>query len=93
MVAVTCSQPSRPRTRAESLYSLPQPVIATAPTPAASSVVVDEFARRLLNLFEVVPTLELDDDDRPDPQLLTLAPDAVAAFEVWERKLAVESTR
>jgi hypothetical protein len=25
MVAVTCSQPSRPRTRVESLYSLPQP--------------------------------------------------------------------
>jgi hypothetical protein len=56
-------------------------------------VVVDEFASRLLNLFEVVATLELDDDDRPDPQLLTLAPDAVAAFEVWECTLAVESTR
>ena len=77
---------------ARPLYSLPYPVIADTPTPAASDSVVAEYHSRLLKLFDDVPNAEEDEDGRPAPILLTFAPDAVELFQDWERQ-ACERTR
>jgi replicative DNA helicase len=75
---------------ARPLYAVPAPVFAETPTPAAPKPVLDEYARRMRNLYEDVPGLEHDEDGHPRPQKLDFADDALAPFERWERDVKAE---
>lgn len=75
---------------ARPLYSMPVPVYANGPTPAASPEVLEEYARRVTNLYNDVPELGMDEDGHPNPIRLSFATEARAAFERWEMKLNTE---
>src|SRR5262249_48555477 len=51
--------------------------------------VVTEYEARVCSLFEGVPELALDDEERPQPLTLRLEPSAEAAFDRYEQELAV----
>jgi hypothetical protein len=78
---------------ARPLYSVPLPVIADGPTPAADRAVLDEFSKRLRSLYEDVPALQLDEDHHPRPVELRLSRPAREAFEHWEREIDDERRR
>jgi hypothetical protein len=75
---------------ARPLYALPDPVYTTGRTPAADAAVLLEYERRIRALYEDVPTLMLDEDERPLPLVLRLDPPAEAQFEQYELELAQE---
>jgi putative DNA primase/helicase len=72
---------------ARPLYSLPEPVYADGPTPAAPPEVLAEYARRITNVYSDVPELRMNEDEQPDPTVLGFAADARAVFERWETTL------
>ena len=72
---------------ARPLYALPAPVYVQGTTPAADPEVLDEYERRILNLYNDTPGLETDEDDHPRPTILTLDDDAREAFERFELEL------
>jgi hypothetical protein len=78
---------------ARPLYALPDPVYGTGRTPAADVDVLAEYERRVRSLYEDVPLLMLDEDERPLPLTLRLDPDAEAVFEDYELELANERMR
>jgi hypothetical protein len=75
---------------ARPLYVLPDPVYATGRTAAADAAVLAEYERRVRALYEDVPTLMLDEDERPLPVVLRLDADAAELFERYELELAEE---
>jgi hypothetical protein len=52
--------------------------------------VLEEYARRIRNVFNDTPELEFDEDDYPRPALLTFAEDARSTFERFEAELNEE---
>jgi replicative DNA helicase len=72
---------------ARPLYAIPAPVFAETPTPAAPQLLLDEYSRRVANVYNDVPGLERDEDGLPRPRQLGLAVDARARFQDWEREL------
>jgi hypothetical protein len=72
---------------ARPLYVLPAPVYVVGSTPAAEPATLDEYTRRVLNLYQDTPQLETDEDDHPRPTLLTFADDARVVFEKFEAQL------
>jgi len=72
---------------ARPLYVLPAPVYVQGPTPAAEPALLDEYARRIRNVYSDTPELEFDDDDHPRPTFLTFAVDARGTFERFEAEL------
>jgi hypothetical protein len=72
---------------ARPLYVLPAPVYVEGATPAANTETLDEYARRILNVYNDTPQLETDEDEHPRPTLLTFADDARATFERFEGEL------
>jgi replicative DNA helicase len=78
---------------ARPLYALPDPVYEIGRTPAADVDVLVEYERRVRALYEDVPVLMFDEDDRPLPLTLRLDPDAETLFERYELELASERRR
>jgi hypothetical protein len=72
---------------ARPLYVLPAPVYVEGVTPAADAATLDEYARRVRNVYVDTPQLRTDEDDHPRPTLLTFTNDARAAFERFEAEL------
>jgi Protein of unknown function (DUF3987)/Bifunctional DNA primase/polymerase, N-terminal/Primase C terminal 1 (PriCT-1) len=72
---------------ARPLYVLPAPVYVEGATPAATPETLDEYARRVLNVYNDTPELETDEDEHPRPTLLTFDDDARALFERFEAEL------
>jgi Protein of unknown function (DUF3987) len=75
---------------ARPLYSLPRPVYADPPTPAASDAVVSEYGRRITNLYDDVADLRVGNDGQPAPTRLRFSPAGCVAFESWEKSLVDE---
>jgi replicative DNA helicase len=75
---------------ARPLYALPAPVYADGVTRAADPSVLEEYARRIRNVYSDTPELEFDEDDHPRPALLTLSEGAREAFERFEAELNQE---
>jgi hypothetical protein len=75
---------------ARPLYVLPDPVYAMGRTPAADATVLGEYERRIRALYEDVPTLMTDEDERPLPVTLRLEDAAEELFESFELELAQE---
>jgi replicative DNA helicase len=73
---------------ARPLYALPKPAYTTGRTPEASATVLAAFETRVRALFEDVPLLALDEDDRAQPVTLTLDAAAETEFERYENELA-----
>jgi replicative DNA helicase len=78
---------------ARPLYSLPRPVFADGPTPQARQSVLDQYGRRITNLFSDVPELQIDEDGHPRPAILQFAVDARVEFERWEQTINDERQR
>jgi hypothetical protein len=72
---------------ARPLYVLPAPVYAEGVTPAADPATLEEYTRRIRNLYEDTPQLETDGDHHPRPTLLTFTLEARATFERFEAQL------
>ena len=75
---------------ARPLYALPAPAYLSGRTPPASETTLADFDARVRNLFEDVPLLALDEEERPQPVTLRLDPAAELAFERYEEELALE---
>jgi replicative DNA helicase len=75
---------------ARPLYALPGPAYISGKTPAAAESVLAEFDTRVRRLFEDVPLLALDEEQRPQPVTLRLDSAAELAFERYEEELALE---
>jgi hypothetical protein len=73
---------------ARPLYALPQPAFPVGRTPQADPAVLAEYERCVRVLFEDVPELALDEEERPLPVTLTLGITAEALFEQYELELA-----
>jgi replicative DNA helicase len=78
---------------ARPLYALPDPVYETGRTPAADVNVLAEYERRVRALYEDVPLLMLDEDERPLPLTLHLDAAAETLFERYELELAGKRMR
>ena len=75
---------------ARPLYALPGPAYLSGRTPAAAEATLSEFDTRVRNLFQDVPLLALDEEERPQPVTLRLDPAAELLFERYEEELALE---
>jgi replicative DNA helicase len=72
---------------ARPLYAVPTPAYAEGATPAADTAVIEEYARRIRNLYNDTPQLEHDDDLHPRPAMLTFRHEARESFERFETEL------
>jgi hypothetical protein len=72
---------------ARPLYVLPTPVYVEGVTPASPPSTLDEYSRRVRNVYEDTPALQTDENEHPRPTLLTLAGDARITFERFELDL------
>jgi replicative DNA helicase len=75
---------------ARPLYALPGPAYLSGRTPPVAEAALAEFDTRVRNLFEDVPLLAVDEEERPQPVTLRLDPAAEIMFERFEEELALE---
>jgi replicative DNA helicase len=72
---------------ARPLYSLPAPVYMEAATFAADAGMLDEYERRIRDVYNDTPELETDEDDHPRPTTLTFDMPARERFERFEQEV------
>jgi hypothetical protein len=72
---------------ARPLYVLPAAVYVGGVTAPADPATLDEYTRRVLNIYVDTPQLETDEDEHPRPTLLTFTNDARCTFERFEAEL------
>jgi replicative DNA helicase len=72
---------------ARPLYSLPVPVYSEGATRAADADVLDEYERRIRDVYNDTPGLETDEDDHPRPTTLTFDVLARERFEWFEEEV------
>jgi Protein of unknown function (DUF3987) len=75
---------------ARPLYSFPAPVFARGRTPEAPKHVLEEYERRIVSLYEDTPSLQSDEDGRPQPATLRFGQQAETVFEAYELELATK---
>jgi replicative DNA helicase len=72
---------------ARPLYSMPAPVYSEGVTRAADPGVLDEYERRIRDVYNDTPELETDEDDHPRPTTLTFDALARERFERFEEEV------
>jgi hypothetical protein len=72
------------------LYALPASVHVDGATPQADPEVLAEYERRVRDIYNDTPELELDEDDHPRPITLTFDQGARERFERFEREINTE---
>jgi replicative DNA helicase len=72
---------------ARPLYALPGPVYMEDATLAADSDVLDEYERRVRDVYSDTPELQTDESDHPRPTILTFDAPARDRFEEFEREV------